>query len=226
MLRSLLDFLLPAECRLCGSPLPPGEDCICGLCSAGMSRTAYHTVADNPMTMRFAGRFPFDRATGHFYYAEESGIAHLIQDFKYRGAASVARYLGRLMATELEVSGFLDNIDLLMPIPLHWTKLMRRGYNQTEMIAAGISDVTGIPVSYDLRALRPHKSQTRVSHIERLVNAEGIFMLRHSKAYEDKAIMLVDDVCTTGATLTSAADAVLAAVTSARLSLLTLAVTI
>lgn len=225
MLRSLIDFLLPAECRLCGAPLPEGEATLCGLCAAGMPRTGYHNIPDNAMAMRFAGRFPFERAAGHFYYAPESGISHLIQDFKYRGAPGLARELGSLVAEEVSVYGFFDGIDAIMPVPLHWRKLMRRGYNQTERLARGVADVTGIDVSGDLKAFRAHKSQTRVSLAERLVNADGIFRLDHPEKYEGKGILLMDDVCTTGSTLTSAADAILAGAPDARISILTLAVT-
>ena len=226
MLRTLIDFLVPAECRLCGMPLPPGDASICGLCTAGMPRTGYHMRPDNSMAMRFAGRFPFERAAGHFYYAPEAGISHLIQDFKYRGAESLARELGAMVANEIGIYSYFDNIDVIMPVPLHWTKLIRRGYNQTERLARGVSDVTGIPVSRDLKAFRPHRSQTRVSAEERLVNADGIFRLDHPESYAGKGILLMDDVCTTGATLTSAADAVLAGVPDARISILTLAVTV
>lgn len=226
MLRSLVDFLLPAECRLCCSPLPEGKEVVCPLCEAALPRTGYHAVADNPMSMRFAGRFPFVRAAGHFYYAHDTAMAYLIQDFKYNGAPSVARHFGRLMARELELSGFLDDIDVLLPVPLHWTRLMRRGYNQTECLARGLSDVTGIPLGTGLKARRSHKSQTRVSSTRRLVNAEGIFRLDYPEDFEGCHILLMDDVCTTGATLTAAADAVLAAAPTARISLLTLAVTV
>ncbi len=226
LLRHILDFLLPAECRLCCAPLPPGRESLCPLCEAGLARTGYQLDPDNPMAMRFAGRFPFEKATGHFFYSPEAGISHLIQDFKYRGAASLARELGGLIAVELMTSGLFDGVDVLMPVPLHWIKRMRRGYNQTEMIAAGVADVTGIPLSRDFKAVRGHKSQTRVSATVRLENTRGVFKLNHPEDYAGRHIMLIDDVCTTGSTLTSAAETVLAAVPSARISLLTLAVTV
>ncbi|MDE6010924.1 MAG: ComF family protein, partial [Muribaculaceae bacterium] len=186
----LLDFLVPPECRLCGSPLSEGRDSLCQLCAAGLPRTRYHANPQNPMVMRFAGRFPFVTATGHFYYAPDAAISHLIQDFKYRGAPGIARELGRLMAEELLPAGFFDGMNHLMPVPLHWTKLMRRGYNQTAELARGVSDVTGIPVSGHLKARRAHKSQTRVSASRRLVNADGIFSLDSPELYRGAGIVL------------------------------------
>lgn len=226
MLRSLIDFLIPPECRLCGSSLAEGEEDLCALCAAGLARTGYHKDPDNPMAMRFAGRFPFVRATGFFYYAHDSGISHLIHDFKYRGAERLAYRLGRLVADELSISGFFDDIELIIPVPLHWKRRLGRGYNQSECIAKGVGDVTGIAVSRALKAKRSHKSQTRLAGNDRLKNADGVYIFNGRGIPEDIRILLVDDVCTTGATLTSAADAVLSALPTARISLLTLAVTI
>lgn len=178
------------------------------------------------MAMRFAGRFPFDIAHGHFYYTPDAAISHLIQDFKYRGAPTVARELGKLMADELIITGIFDDADCLMPIPLHWSKLLRRGYNQSEELAYGISLISGVPISRDLKARRAHRSQTRVSASQRLVNTDGIFRLNNGSDYNGVKILLIDDVCTTGSTLSSAAESVLATAPQARISLLTLAVTV
>lgn len=187
------------------------------------------------MEMRFAGKFPFTRAAGHFFYAPDSSLSQLIQNFKYRNLPLLARRMGQIMGDDLNLSGFISDIDVIIPIPIHWTKRLRRGYNQTELIAEGISQVCHIPVSNDLYARRPHHTQTHLSHEQRLANTGGIFRLRHPEKYEGKHILLLDDVCTTGATLTSAADAICSAlkieITSSpsplasRLSLLTLGVT-
>lgn len=225
MLRELIDFLVPAECSLCGSGLPHGVEVLCPLCAAGLQRTGHQNVSDNPMEMRFAGIFPFDRAVGFFHYSPDAPISFLIHDFKYRGIQPTARYLGRLMAEELMISGFFDDVDFLMPVPLHWLKHMRRGYNQSEEIAVGVSKVTGIPVSTDLRATKSHRTQTGISATGRRENVEGIFRLRHPERYGGKKIILIDDVCTTGATLTAAAEALLSASSTSRLSLLALAIT-
>ena len=222
----MLEFLFPPECLLCGSALPRGRDCLCPLCAAGMQRTGYHRDPDNALAMRLAGRIPFDRATGHFLYSPEAPVAMLIHDMKYRGMHRVARELGRLTGEELAAAGWLAGIDVLVPVPLHWIKHMRRGYNQAEELARGIGEGSGLPVERALRAIRGHKSQTRVSREQRAVNVRGIFRPRHPDRVAGRHILLIDDVCTTGATLVAAAEALLAAVPGARISILTLACTV
>lgn len=228
-LQHLADFLLPRHCHICGATLAPAETrvnhYVCPACIANLPRTLYHRHPDNPMVARFAGIFPFERASGHFFYSHNAEISLLVTDFKYRRFPSLARFLGHLMAKELIVTPFLSDIDAIMPIPMHWLKKARRGYNQTEMLAAGVSEVSGIPVLDNLRAVRPHKTQTRLSQADRLKNLREVFCVNNPSALTGKHILLLDDICTTGATLTSAAERLLAANPAIRLSLLTLGVT-
>ncbi len=225
MLSALIDFIFPPICHLCGDRLIPEERFLCHRCIADLPRTRYHTMADNPMEMRFAGKFPFVRASGYFFYAPGNRIAALIHDFKYRSYPSLARRAGEIMGRELLASGWLSDIDFVCPVPLHWWKYTSRGYNQAEEIAKGISREASIDLSLELTARRSHKSQTTFSHADRLKNVTGIFRLRNPERYAGKTILLVDDVCTTGATLTSAAEAILSAQPTCKLVLLTLAAT-
>lgn len=225
MLRAIFDIILPPTCHLCGTSLTESEEFVCKSCLNELPRTGYHKLEDNPVELRLAGRFPFERASSHFFYSPNTQFATLIHDFKYRGFPSIARSLGRLMARELWWSGWLNDIDFVCPVPLHWSKYLRRGYNQSEEIARGISEEAGIDLSLELRAKRSHRTQTSFSHIERQSNVKDIFTLRHAERYAGKTILIIDDVCTTGATLTSAAETILAAQPTARLVLLTLAAT-
>lgn len=221
----LLDFLMPRLCHLCGERLAGSEQYICTACATRLPRTNYHRLPDNPMEQRFAGIFPFERAAGHFFYTPASDPAILIHDLKYRHFRNLGRYLGELMGRELLTSGFLGDADRIIPVPMHFLKQGMRGYNQTEQLAIGLSAATGIPVDTSLRAIRPHKTQTRLSHAQRMDNTRGIFHLKNPSALAGKHVVLLDDVCTTGATLTSAAEAMLADCPGLRITLLTLAVT-
>lgn len=234
IINDILDFFIPPVCHICGSPLQYSERFLCPACITSLKRTNYLSgytgpqspAHDNPMESRLAGKFPFLRATGHFFYTPDSAVASLIHDFKYRNFPSLAGRLGEIMADELMYSGFFNGIDYIMPVPLHWTKRLRRGYNQTERIAIGISKVTGIEISEDFKATRSHRTQTHLTPQQRLDNTAGIFRLTHPQHYHRKHILLIDDVCTTGATLTSAAQCILANAPNATLSVLTLAVTV
>ena len=130
--------------------------------------------------------------------------------------------MGRLMAKEVESSGFFDGIDLLIPIPLARSRQRQRGYNQCTMLARGVSEVTGIKVveSVIMRE-KFERSQTRLDRWERMENVEGLFGLRDPQSLQGKHVLLIDDVMTTGATI-CACSKPLQQVEGIRISVLTL----
>lgn len=224
-LTDLLNFAFPATCHICDCKLAPHERFACSHCLASLPRTGFHRREMNPMEERLAGKFPFTRATGHFFYTRDSALSTLIQDMKYRHFPGIGDMLGRIAGEELFPSGYFSDIDIILPVPMHFLKQARRGYNQTHHIANGISKATGIPVSFTLKATHSHKTQTSMTQQQRLENTSGIFAVDNPAQLKGKGILLVDDVCTTGSTLISAASAIVAAVPSARISVFTLGVT-
>ena len=224
-LSHIFDFIFPRECHLCGCSLSSQDKFVCSPCLSKLPRTLYHRVKDNAMERRFMGQFPYRAATGHFFYSRGSELATLIHDFKYHRFPDLAAHLGSIVADELIVTGFLSDIDFILPVPMHFLKKSRRGYNQTEEIARGISSRTGIPVSKLLRAVRPHPTQTSLSLENRIKNTEGIFKVNNPELLKDKSVLIVDDVCTTGATLGSAARVIVDSVPGVEITLLTLGVT-
>lgn len=232
--QALVDLIIPRICHICGDTLTESEEFVCESCAARLPLTGYEKYwADrsgpntdlNPMERRFAGQLPMVHASAPFFYTRDSSLASLIHDFKYRGFSRLATALGRKGASALKESGLFEGVELLLPVPLHWTKRMRRGYNQTEMIAIGISEATGIPVGRHLRAGKPHKTQTALTSEQRIANTKGIFTVRHPETLQGLHVMLVDDICTTGATLLSAGETLVATVGSdLRLSLFSLGV--
>lgn len=223
---ALLDFIFPRTCHLCGVTLSSkGVEYLCPPCLVSLPRTLYHRQTSNPMEMRFAGLFPFERATGHFFYSAGSEVSQLIQDLKYRHFRGLAEYMGEIVGNELLSTGFFSDIDVIVPIPMHFLKKARRGYNQTEEIAIGISKVVGLPILHSLRARRSHVSQTSLSTQERKENLRGIFAMRRQHTMNMKHVLLLDDVCTTGATLAEAAETIHREKIGAKVSMLTLGVT-
>lgn len=229
-LAGMLDLFFPRTCLCCGAALMEGERCLCLECESRLPRTMYHHYwrgpgTMNPMEERIAGVVPFEHAMPVFFYKRDSPLAQLIQDFKYRGFASLAVELGRVAGHDFVECGVLEGVDMLVPVPLHRSKKASRGYSQTRLIADGISEVSGVPVVEVLTAIRAHRTQTSLSAEERRRNAQGVFLLDNPDICSGKHLAIVDDICTTGSTLVSAAEACRTQELDIRLSFLTLGVT-
>ena len=129
-----------------------------------------------------------------------------------------------MMAEEMNPDGFFDGVDLLLPVPLSYSKMARRGYNQAERVARGISQVTGIAIGDNLVA-RTHKTQTRRSLFERMANVEEIYHVENADELDGLHVMVVDDVITTGSTMSANISAIHSAVPTARISVLSVGAT-
>lgn len=224
-LLTLSNFLFPRRCHLCDHRLASGEKYICLPCLQSLPRTNYHMRPHNPMELRFDGLVNYRRATSLLFYAPHSDVAIVIQDFKYNKFRGLARYFGTLLAREFFSTSFFTDIDVIVPIPMHFFKQAQRGYNQVEEIARGLSEITGIRMDTSLKAVKPHRTQTALSHHQRINNLRGVFELKDPTPLQGCHILLIDDVCTTGSTLTEAAAAISAKLPSATFSLLTVGVT-
>lgn len=224
-INDILNLLFPAECHVCGNDLGPHERFICNPCIETLPRTGYHRNLRNPMEERFAGQFPFVAATGHFFYSRNSSLSKLIQDMKYRGFPSIGEKLGEIAGKELFTTGFLNDVDVIVPLPMHFIKKAKRGYNQTDRISAGIGKTAGLPVVEALRMNRQRKTQTSLSAAERYANAESLFSTTKKMDLNGKGVLLVDDICTTGSTMASAAKALTDSFSSIRLYLFALGIT-
>lgn len=223
-LSAFLSLFFPRCCVVCGRPLAKGEQCICTVCNMKLPRTDYHLRKDNPVEQLFWGKLPLERATSFFFYRKGSDFRKILHQLKYGGQKEIGAIMGRCMAAELVSSGFFQDIDVLIPVPLHKKKQKLRGYNQSEWIARGISGVTGIPIDTESIARQKNtETQTHKSIIERWENVDGTFYLTHADTLSGKHILLIDDVLTTGST-TVACASVLQETEGVRISVLTLAV--
>ena len=222
----ILDFISPRQCVVCGQRLAPTERSLCTACLLHLPRTAYQfTPLDNPMAQLFWKLAPIERAAALLYYEPHSEVAQLFYDLKYHDRPDIGEDMGRLMAGEMQLARFFDGIDVLLPVPLSRKRLRQRGYNQSEQLAVGVSDVTRLPViTKALRRKHFVKSQTQLNRQERQENVEDMFELRDGSLLQGKHILLIDDVCTTGATLIACANT-LKDIPGIRLSILTLGFT-
>ena len=221
-----LDLISPRQCVACGNRLSITEHALCSSCYLHLPRTTFQfTPYDNPMTQLFWGLAPVDRAAALFFYEPHGEPAQLLYDLKYANRPDIGETLGRMMAEEMRMAGFFDGIDVIIPVPLSSRRMRQRGYNQSEMLAHGIHEVTGIPVMDKVISRRYFKkSQTTLMRHQRQENVTDVFTLRETESLEGKHVLLIDDVCTTGATLISCANA-LRSIPSLCISVLTLGFT-
>lgn len=225
LLADMLEVFLPRECHICGCHLRDSEEFFCVRCLESLPRTRYHLYDLNPMEKRFAGILPFVRATGHFFYSRNSHLSNAIHDMKYRRFPNIGRKLGEVVGEELLASGFFDGADMVAGVPMHWWKRTKRGYNQADFIAKGVSLATGLPICTCLSANRAHKTQTAMTLDQRQANLKGTFSVNRPELLQGKGLVIVDDVCTTGSTLRILGEEIMGQVPDCRLFLLSLCVT-
>lgn len=226
LLTDIADFFLPRTCHLCGCHLRDSEKVFCIRCVETLPRSLYHLMPMNPMERRFAGIVPFVHATGHFIYSRNSELAAAIHDMKYRQFPSVGRRLGEIVGEELNMAGFFSGADCIAAVPMHWWKKAKRGYNQADFIAEGLSMATGLKVVKAIEATRYHKTQTAMTLQQRIANLTGSFRVKDPESLRGKGLVIVDDVCTTGSTIRSLAEVITATVPDCRLYLLSICVTV
>lgn len=207
--RRLLDLIAPRLCVVCGHRLTVTEEAICSTCNFHLPRTDFHRNAyENEMAKLFWAQIPIERATAFFYYESHAPTANLIYELKYKNHPEIGSIIGRMLAKEIQPSGFFDGIDGIVPVPLAKKRQRQRGYNQSEEIARGISEITGLPIyGKSVRRNSFKGSQTSRGRWDRQENVEHVFELTDAEAVSDKHLLLVDDVVTTGATCIACAKA-------------------
>ncbi len=152
----LMGLVYPDLCEVCGRSLVDGEEVLCLHCLDALPRTGAHKSDFNLIHKRLASTTPIERAAAYYHYYRESPYAEIIHRAKYGGRPELIEKMARRYARELADAGFFDGIDAIVPVPLHWLKLWRRGYNQSRYIADGIRSVVPLPVVDNLVASRGH----------------------------------------------------------------------
>jgi ComF family protein len=218
---SVLHLLFPHICSGCGSDIISAESALCMHCLNELPETGFEKHPGNPVEKIFWGRLPLKAATAQLYFTKESLLQSLMHQFKYKGNKELGLQLGRIIGEQLRRSGRFE-ADALVPLPLFPAREKRRGYNQAVVLCEGIAERLDIPVLDKIISRPQHtETQTKKGRIERWKNIEGKFTLLRPEAAQNKHLLLVDDVVTTGATLEACGTELLKA-ENARLSLATL----
>ena len=223
LLNDVWEFFFPRYCVVCGKRLLLGEEHLCVECLCALPRIRFRNQEKNEIAKLLWGKMPIERASAFLYYSKGGDVRELLFQLKYYGNQKIGYFMGRCMAKELISTGFFDGIEGIIPIPLHDRKRKSRGYNQSELLAEGISSIVRIPLFKNvLRRKQYTETQTHKSNYERWSNVMDVFEGVSLERLSFKHVLLVDDVLTTGATLVACADA-FRGVEGIRISVLTLA---
>ncbi|MDR1023527.1 MAG: ComF family protein [Prevotellaceae bacterium] len=224
-----LDFvnlIYPSCCEACGMLLVAGEHVLCSSCRYKLPRTNYWLQKGNPVEQIFWGRVPVANACSLFFMGKGSSYRKLLHSLKYRNKPQIGVALGQLLGNELAKVADYADVEFIMPIPLHVKRQRKRGYNQSEKIAIGISQAIGKPLLTDAVFRQQYnETQTKKTREERWSNVSEVFAVRPNAAARlaGKHILLVDDVLTTGATIEACIATILKAA-DCKISVATLAV--
>ena len=222
----LLHLFFPHVCVGCESDVLNDEDILCAECLNNLPQTGFILNKENPVEKIFYGRMNVEHAGSAFYFNKDSIVQNMIVQLKYRSNQVAGNFLGKLLAHQLMESKRFDDVDAIIPLPLNEKKFFKRGYNQSLAIVNGINSVWKKPIIENaVERILFTETQTHKGRIERWQAMEGVFTVTQSSLIENKHILLVDDVITTGATLEACGTSILK-VSNTKLSVATVAYTI
>lgn len=194
---------MPRECAVCRHRLLDSESHICSDCVMQLPVISLHgTYQDNSLARLFWGYFHIEGAATAYRYSTGGVMTGMLHSMKYGHNAPLCQLAGQLMTINDIVMDVLKDADALIPVPLSVARQQERGYNQAEQICIGISRETQLPVITDvLTRVKFVESQTAMTAEERIENIKGAFVTANTQQIEGKHIVIVDDVITTGATV-------------------------
>lgn len=200
-----LDLAAPRSCAVCGRRLGGSQQLLCAACQLHLPFTRFELRPyDNVMARRFWGVLPLERAAALFFYEPRSDASAMVYALKYGDRPDLGHVMGTLLALRMLPHDFFSGVDAIVPVPLSLLRRWHRGYNQSLEIARGIGEVTGLPVfNRVVRRVHFHQSQTQLTHFQRQTNISGAFRLVRPDQVSGRHLLLVDDVVTTGATVTA-----------------------
>jgi len=207
MVNDFISLFFPRCCWACDRALVKGEELICSSCMLELPQTAYHTDRENPLKVRLANRASIHYGLAFLKFTKSSRVQKVLHALKYKNHPEIGVMLGKVYGEKLKGAGLQQAFDCIIPVPLHAARFRKRGYNQSERFAEGLSLILEIP-NQPSTLIRKTKTQTqtRKNKLRRWENVSDVFVLNRQYPVDGLRVLLVDDVVTTGATLEACID--------------------
>lgn len=205
-IKNIMDLIYPPLCAGCGVWRPLDHHIFCLDCLHELPETNYHLYEHNPFTDHFKGRIEIKTGAAFLFFSRGGGTQRLLHQIKYNNQPDIITTIGRWYGKQLLQSPLWSDMQVIVPVPLHWKKFRKRGYNQSAVFGEGIAEAMGIPcASTALRRVTHNRSLTGMKRLERVQTIGASYQLAKPNAVKNKHVMIVDDVLTTGSTLEACA---------------------
>ncbi len=225
MLRDFLYLFYPTYCAACNNALHKNERLLCTSCRHELPLGNFHNVNAKKIEKVFYGRVNIENAASLFVFQKNGLVQNLIHNLKYKGREEIGEELGRWLGEKLLQNTDYQDIDSVVPVPLHKKRLRERGYNQVEKFGLEIAKKLNIEyIDAVLKKKLYNTKQSKRNRDSRWVNTSETFDIENASLLENKHILLVDDIVTTGATIEACAHA-LKSIPNIKISIATMAIT-
>jgi len=210
MLNSLINLFFPKVCAGCKSFMGTNESVICTVCRHELPLTNHHLNPENEAFKKFYGRIPVENVSALLYFHKKGMVQEMIHNLKYKGHQEIGSLLGEWYATILKDCPIANEVDVVIPVPLHKKRLKERGYNQVTNFGLLLSENFKIPLNDSILKRKVYsQTQSKKNLLGRTEGIETVFDVVFTEEDTNKHYLLIDDVLTTGATLEACSKALL-----------------
>lgn len=224
--RSISHLIYPDHCLICELELLKDASAICSFCDAEMHFTHFEKYTEpTELDKLFWGRIKITGTFALLFFEKGKSTQKILHALKYKSNPVVGVEFGEEIAKRIKSMNQFNDLDALIPVPIHPKKAFIRGYNQSEQIAKGMANVLAIPVDTHFLKKQEHtESQTKRGRFDRWDNVADNFVLR-KQFKKPKHIAIIDDVITTGATIEALVRSIHKNYPEIRVSIISLALT-
>ena len=203
-------ILLPKVCFGCNTQLYRGEHLLCTVCRNDLPITDYNFLEENSVDRIFYGRIPVKKASSLLFFSQNGIVKQLLHHLKYKNQEKIGEFLGDWYGEILKQRGELEQVDLIIPVPLHDKKLKKRGYNQVDLFGKRLAHHLDVPFLKNVLIKTANtKTLTKKSRFNRWQSTKELYVVEDISLLKNKTVLLVDDVITTGATIEASGSALL-----------------